>query len=165
MNPIDQLKAVLCDPSGKCCIDGSDEDRAIIDRALQELAKPEQEFYPDWNMLKPYYERIKELEAQLAKRDVTFIDEGNKQEPVAWMTNSEHEYSFDYKFNWLQTPLHNIPLYTAPPRKEWVGLTDDEIHKIIDDCTPDNAEQDELNDFARAVRFAEFKLKEKNSAL
>jgi|GEM_PF-2314930 len=42
MNPLDQLKAVLCDPSGRCCIDGSDEDRAIIDRALKELAKPEQ---------------------------------------------------------------------------------------------------------------------------
>ena len=42
MNPIDQLKAVLCDPTGKCCIDGSDEDRAIIDRALQALAQPEQ---------------------------------------------------------------------------------------------------------------------------
>ena len=41
MSPIDQLKAVLCDPSGKCCIDGSDEDRAIIDRALQALAQPD----------------------------------------------------------------------------------------------------------------------------
>jgi hypothetical protein len=40
MNPLDQLKAVLCDPSGKCCIDGSDEDRAIVDRALQALAPP-----------------------------------------------------------------------------------------------------------------------------
>ena len=38
MSPIDQLKAVLCDPSGKCCITGSDEDRAIVDRALQALA-------------------------------------------------------------------------------------------------------------------------------
>ena len=31
-----------------------------------ELAKPEQEFYPDWDMLKPFYERIAELEAKLA---------------------------------------------------------------------------------------------------
>jgi len=46
--------------------------------------------------------------------------------------------------------------------KQWVGLTDDEIHKIVDACTPDEAEQEELNDFARAVRFAEAKLKEKN---
>ena len=46
--------------------------------------------------------------------------------------------------------------------REWVGLTDEEIHEIIDACTPDEAEQDEINDFARAVRFVEAKLKEKN---
>ena len=38
MNAIEQLKSVLCDPEGTCCIAGSDEDRAIIDRALQALA-------------------------------------------------------------------------------------------------------------------------------
>lgn len=43
MNPIEQLKSVLCDPEGKCCIDGSDEDRAVVDKALQALAQPEQE--------------------------------------------------------------------------------------------------------------------------
>lgn len=41
MNPIEQLKSVLCDPSGKCCIAGSDEDRAIVDNALSALAQPE----------------------------------------------------------------------------------------------------------------------------
>ena len=46
--------------------------------------------------------------------------------------------------------------------KPWQGLTDDEIHKIIDDCTSDEAEQEELNDFAKAVRAAELRLKEKN---
>jgi len=40
MNPIDELKSVLCDPEGKCSIAGSDEDRAIIDRALKALAEP-----------------------------------------------------------------------------------------------------------------------------
>lgn len=43
MNPIEQLKSVLCDPSGKCCIKGTDEDRAIVDRALQALEQPEEE--------------------------------------------------------------------------------------------------------------------------
>ena len=83
MNPIDQLKAVLCDPTGKCCIDGSDEDRAIIDKALQALAQPEQE--PTWATVKHYCDRIVELEAQL-----------------------------------------------APPRKEWVGLTNNELQEILD---------------------------------
>jgi len=43
MEAIDQLKSVLCDPEGKCCIAGSDEDRAIVDRALAALAQPAQE--------------------------------------------------------------------------------------------------------------------------
>ena len=43
MNTIDQLKAVLCDPEGKCCVAGSDEDRAIVDRALEALAQLEEE--------------------------------------------------------------------------------------------------------------------------
>jgi hypothetical protein len=41
MNAIEQLKSVLCDPTGKCCIKGSEEDRAIVDRALEALAQPE----------------------------------------------------------------------------------------------------------------------------
>jgi hypothetical protein len=75
-----------------------------------------------------------------------------EQEPVAWMTNSEHEYSIDYKFNWLQTPLHNIPLYTAPPRKPWQGLTDDEVDLILWQGVFD----------AKDIRTIEAKLKEKN---
>jgi hypothetical protein len=44
------------------------QDERLACAALEaELAKPEQEFYPDWDMIKPYHERIKELEAQLAK--------------------------------------------------------------------------------------------------
>jgi len=77
-----------------------------------------------------------------------------EQEPVAWMTNSEHEYSIEYKFNWLQTSLHDIPLYTAPPRKEWVGLTDDEVNLIY--VEP----QTHAGQYARAI---EAKLKEKNT--
>ena len=42
MNAIEQLKSVLCDQEGKCCIRGSDADRAIVDRALEELTTPQQ---------------------------------------------------------------------------------------------------------------------------
>jgi hypothetical protein len=38
MNPIEQLKSVLCDQDGKCCIHGSLEDRAIVDAAISELS-------------------------------------------------------------------------------------------------------------------------------
>jgi len=40
MNAIEQLISVLCGPDGKCCITGSDEDRAIVDRALEALSQP-----------------------------------------------------------------------------------------------------------------------------
>lgn len=35
---IENLKAVLCNPEGKCCIEGSDEDRRIVDEALAILS-------------------------------------------------------------------------------------------------------------------------------
>ena len=37
MNAIETLISVLCDPEGKCCISGSDDDRRLIDSALAEL--------------------------------------------------------------------------------------------------------------------------------
>jgi hypothetical protein len=46
MTPVEQLRSVLCDQTGKCSIAGSDQDRAIIERALQGLAAPVQE--PVW---------------------------------------------------------------------------------------------------------------------
>ena len=46
------------------------------------------------------------------------------------------------------------PLYTAPPKREWVGLTDEEL-ELINDC----GDTDSLK-FARAI---EAKLKEKNT--
>jgi len=88
------------------------------------------------------------------------IEQAEKQEPVAWMYKGNF-HDFDPS-EWASPEFVVTPLFTAPPKREWVGLTDDEIHKIVDACTPDEAEQEELNDFARAVRFAEAKLKEKN---
>ena len=62
--------------------------------------------------------------------------------------------------------VHDVLACTALPMKRpWVGLTDDEIHGIIDVCTPDEAAQDELNDFAKAIFAAQAKLKEKNNAV
>lgn len=39
---IETLISVLCDPEGKCCISGSDDDRRLIDSALAELAQAAQ---------------------------------------------------------------------------------------------------------------------------
>ena len=37
MNPVDSLKAVLCEQDGKCCIAGSEADRKAVDEALAAL--------------------------------------------------------------------------------------------------------------------------------
>ena len=42
MTAIETLISVLCDPDGKCCISGSDDDRRLIDSALAELAQAAQ---------------------------------------------------------------------------------------------------------------------------
>jgi len=49
----------------------------------------------------------------------------------------------------------NYPLYTAPPRREWVGLTDEEINAIE---FPQSGTAT-MRDF---VRIIEAKLREKN---
>jgi hypothetical protein len=84
-----------------------------------------------------------------------------EQEPKAWIYEG-NLHIFD-PTDWAIEPESVQPLYTAPPRKEWVGLTDEEIHKIIDDCTPNEAELEELNDFAKAIFAVEAKLKERNT--
>ena len=48
-----------------------------------------------------------------------------KQEPVAWLDPEEN--ISDEAFTWSQSKHHTVPLYTAPQKKEWVGLTDEEV--------------------------------------
>lgn len=76
------------------------------------------------------------------------FDAQPEQEPVAWMQDSIELYAND-----RPTEIYKIPLYTAPPRKPWVGLTDDERTRYIK-YTAEN--------FAAGVLWAEAKLKERN---
>jgi hypothetical protein len=79
-------------------------------------------------------------------------------EPVAWIY---HEKQSSLKDGWL-TRIRwttsraagwvEVPLYSHPPRREWVGLTDEEIKDLAYDGRP-------VLDLARAIEAA---LKEKN---
>ena len=54
-----------------------------------------------------------------------------EQKPVAWAyVNSDDECEqIEYC---TESPLPEfVPLYTSPPQREWVGLTDDEIKAIV----------------------------------
>lgn len=89
--------------------------------------------------------------------DEMFKDMG-VQEPVAWMGfeafTDEDGLISERKFLNTWDNGKGIPLYTAPPRREWQGLTDEEIE---DACWTEVDQR--LRSFARAI---EAKLKEKN---
>ena len=82
------------------------------------------------------------------------VAEAEKQEPVAWMTNSEQDVTAEFLFSHVQTPMHKIPLYTAPPKREWVRLTDEEEIEL------DEKYGDDINAYIDA---RDAKLKEKNT--
>jgi len=86
---------------------------------------------------------------------------GRSQEPVAWMV-----YALDGKSVCVTdnptnfTPEHRaLPLYTTPPQRTWVGLTDEHKEGLIYMTDP-NPEPHHLRELIDVV---EFQLKEKNT--
>jgi len=75
------------------------------------------------------------------------------QEPVAWMSKDEHEvYTSKQVDGYFQHD--HIPLYTTPPQRPWVGLTEEEIALI---------DWESLVTKKDCVRAIEAKLKERNT--
>ena len=70
------------------------------------------------------------------------------QEPVAWMDEDGDVLSASVVNG---KGLRNIPLYTTPPQRTWVGLSDEERQEIALEVPID------------AVLITEAKLKEKNT--
>ena len=68
------------------------------------------------------------------------VDETAKREhePVAWFVqySDSHEFLWDKPKGWrVEQALEIQPLYTAPPKREWVGLTVDEARKFYEKYT------------------------------
>ena len=130
---IDKLRA-----AAKAALYAMESIRVFV-TSREQIKQPEGE---DW-----YDNIINDLEAALAEPE---------QEPVAWITKGGKgdlwwSKSVDEDGN---NNLDDVPLYTALPRREWVGLTEDEIWTLHDsDSYPSPVE------FARAI---EAKLREKN---
>jgi hypothetical protein len=98
---------------------------------------------------------VKALEAELAKPE---------QEPVAWMLPDYGDVLSASEAD--GTGIYNIPLYTAPPKRKWVGLTDDEIKEVLDlNVTPWSLSGVALQHVMDDARALEAKLKEKNNAI
>jgi hypothetical protein len=84
------------------------------------------------------------------------IEQAEKQEPVAWMVRDQVD-GCRYP-SALKNPASSIngeskPLYTAPPKRQWVGLTDEEIDWILGLAYADDME---------LIKTIETKLKDKN---
>jgi hypothetical protein len=119
---IEALKQELAKPEPQvCCGDYEKCWKACTPRgrwlAEKELAKPEQAKYSDIVS-----------DGGLDPRNK--FDAQPEQKPVAWMVRDQVD-GCRYP-SALKNPAGSIngesqPLYAAPPRKEWVGLTDDEI--------------------------------------
>jgi hypothetical protein len=82
-------------------------------------------------------------------------------EPVAYINVEKRALEWAKLTRW-ETPtvvkMDKVPLYTAPPKKEWVGLTNEEIEDIrLEYHYADGAVK---VGYERAI---EAKLKEKNS--
>ena len=54
-----------------------------------------------------------------------------EQKPVAWMhtTGTGHVYFRKKPQDKVYSPH---PVYTVPPKREWVGLSDEEVSEVID---------------------------------
>ena len=166
MTPIDQLKSVLCDSEGKCCITGSDEDRAIIDRALQALTQSQQQAEPVGEVVEVNNDGFKcEFNQRLAvgAKLYTTPPAAQQAEPLEYWNAVEGWVKIDElreHFNTVNCGTiykhageGRVPLYTAPAQRPWVGLTEDEKFEMA-------AAQYGWEDLLIA---AEARLKEKNN--
>jgi len=99
----------------------------------------------------------KELEAITALRQA--IEEAEKQEPVAWVTFVESFGGYP-KLKASETQKEGyVSVFTAPPKREWVGLTFEEAMLIAADF----GEMDSHKEQYLFVQAIEAKLKERNT--
>jgi hypothetical protein len=81
-----------------------------------------------------------------------------KDEPVVYINVEQRKLEWAKYMSW-DTPtvvnLPKIPLYTTPPQRTWIGLTEDEVFEISNKMP-----YADRFDFAEAI---EAKLKEKNN--
>ena len=87
-----------------------------------------------------------------------------EQEPVAYINIEERKLEWAYKYMSWDTPtvvnLPKIPLYTIPPQRTWVGLTDEDITELHYEIKVRLMGTYKTEDIYRAI---EAKLKEKNN--
>ena len=141
-------------------------DREAIEEAIEVLEDASAEMLMETGDKNYYIEAIAVLRQALVDADDTSqerVDEivKDEHEPVAW-ANSFDLQNFDMKVRTGPDLHHTVPLYTAPTKREWVGLTDKEIQDLgylSEKFDASNSEWFDRWGFARAI---EQSLREKN---
>lgn len=84
------------------------------------------------------------------------LPEQPEQKPVCWITPDEKGFRMRYEPPINDVPLGWTALYDAPPKRPWLGLTDEDTANI---CM-----QGDLNDWhdEQVIDAVESRLKEKN---
>jgi hypothetical protein len=88
------------------------------------------------------------------------LPQRTEQEPVAWIEKDMqcddfYPYSVTCEKPTIVVDGYEwLPLYTHPPQRTWVGLTDGEAHRIL---------EDKMTDWMQKWCAIEIKLKEKNT--
>jgi hypothetical protein len=77
------------------------------------------------------YKAIEEIDEVVSKK-LLAIEQAEKQEPVAWMLPEYGDVLSAAEVNG-KPGIYNIPLYTVPVRKKWIGLTIEEVNEIRKD--------------------------------
>jgi hypothetical protein len=81
--------------------------------------------------------------------------------PVAWMYKGNF-HDFDPS-EWASPEFVVTPLYTAPPRKPWVSLSDDEMESLVTQAREVPVEIPCDSFTTRLLKLAEKILKDKNT--
>jgi hypothetical protein len=131
------------------------------------LREAAQQFVADYENgdlgdMKHYARALRAALAQEEQEPVAWVDEAS----IAWL--AEHPRGIITTRLVLQkSPERQMPLYTAPPRREWQRLTDEEIGDVFQAAR--NAKLGSANDNSRhrlsvveIARAIEAALKEKN---
>ena len=123
--------------------------KMALDAMLSEYSTGGENKYSPWDV-------IEALRQALAQPE---------QEPVAWGFSSKSGAIMDcisHEQHKILAGEYDVPLYTAPPKREWVGLTlresSDLYNKNYDLYDTDMT----IGDFIMIQREVEAKLKEKN---
>ena len=156
-------------------------DREAIEEAIEVLEDAGAEMLMETGEENYYGEAITVLRQALKTEQKTAVSPGKgtgfnyfraspitvlrlPQEPVAWVSDSPTKGN-GKQLHWTKSEAwrwsSNItPLYTASPKREWVGLTEEEVSEIIDREIGFNSCWGPEEKFARAIEQA---LKEKNT--